>query len=86
MHVAQALVGVLGPGAQRAPTAVGEGVEVAALIAVGAAPGQVLISGRTLAAVGVRFDVVPLGERLLRAQPELRSAIFEVLREPEGET
>jgi adenylate cyclase len=83
VHAGRALAGVLGPGAQRAPTAVGEGVEVAALLAAGAAPGQVLISGRALAAVGVRFDVVPLGERLLRAQPELRSAVFEVLREGE---
>ncbi|HET9449339.1 MAG TPA: FHA domain-containing protein [Aggregicoccus sp.] len=82
VHVAQALVGVLGPGAQRATTAVGEGVEVAALLAAGAAPGQVLLSGRALAAVGVRFDVRPLGERLLRAgEPPLRSAVFEVLRE-----
>lgn len=83
VHAGRALAGVLGPGAQRAPTAVGEGVEVAALLAAAAAPGQVLISGRTLAAVGVRFDVAPLGERLLRAQPELRSAVFEVLREGE---
>jgi class 3 adenylate cyclase len=84
VHAAEALVGVLGPGAQRTPTAVGEGVEVAALLAASAAPGQVLVSGRTLAALGACFDVRPLGERLLRASPELRSAVFEVLREDGG--
>jgi class 3 adenylate cyclase len=55
-------------------------VNIATWLAGSAMPGQVLITGKTLAAVGVRFDVMPLGERVLRT-PKDKVAAFEVIEE-----
>ena len=41
---------------------------------------EVLITGKTLAHVGARFHVTPLGERLFPAQ-KAKTAVFEVLDE-----
>ena len=49
-----------------------------------AQPGQLLITGRTLASIGARFDVNPLGERPLKGATE-RVAVFEVLGEDVGD-
>jgi adenylate cyclase len=80
IHTTKALVGMIGTEPRLDLSAVGEGVPVAAWLAATATPGQVLITGKTLASVGARFDVMPLGERLLRA-PKDKIAAFEVLEE-----
>ncbi|WNG50788.1 FHA domain-containing protein [Archangium minus] len=76
----RALVGLVGPESRPSYTAVGEGVQVASWLAGTAMPGQVLITGKTLAVIGARFDVVPLGERLIRP-PRDKVAAFEVVDE-----
>ena len=62
------------------PLLLGDALTVASLLMRTAEAGQVLITGKTLAHVGARFDVTPLGERLL---PGTRNkvAVFEVLDE-----
>ncbi|XXF77296.1 adenylate/guanylate cyclase domain-containing protein [Myxococcaceae bacterium GXIMD 01537] len=80
IHTTKALVGLVGTEARQHYSAVGEGVNIATLLAGTAMPGQVLITGKTLAAVGVRFDVMPLGERVLRT-PKDKVATFEVIDE-----
>ncbi|MBN1204840.1 MAG: FHA domain-containing protein [Myxococcaceae bacterium] len=80
IHTTKGLVGMIGPEARLDLTAVGEGVPVAGWLAATASPGQVLITGKTLASIGARFDVLPLGERLIRP-PKDRVAAFEVLEE-----
>jgi class 3 adenylate cyclase len=80
IHTSKALVGLVGNEARQDYAAVGEGVNIATWLAGSAMPGQVLITGKTLAAVGVRFDVMPLGERVLRT-PKDKVAAFEVIEE-----
>jgi class 3 adenylate cyclase len=64
-------------------TAVGEPVNHAAWLCQSANPGQVLITGKTLALIGARFDVTPLGERALQGSKS-RTSVFEVLEEDAG--
>lgn len=80
IHTTKALVGLVGNEARQDYAAVGEGVNIATWLAGTAMPGQVLMTGKTLAAVGVRFDVMPLGERVLRT-PKDKVAAFEVVEE-----
>lgn len=80
INTTRALVGLVGPDSRPTYAAVGEGVNVATWLAATAMPGQVLITGKTLAVIGARFDVVPLGERLIRA-PRDKVAAFEVMDE-----
>ena len=80
IHTTRALVGMVGAEPRLDMAVLGEGVPVAAWLAATGAPGQVLITGKTLASVGARFDVMPLGERVLRA-PKDKMAAFEVLEE-----
>ena len=42
-----------------------------------------LVTGKTLAAIGARFDVTPLGERPLQGS-RVRTAVFEVIEEDIG--
>jgi class 3 adenylate cyclase len=74
------LAGTVGSEARLDYTAIGEPVNVASWLCQSAEPGQVLITGKTLAAVGARFDVTPLGERPLLGS-RVRTAVFEVLDE-----
>ncbi|MDP3236838.1 MAG: adenylate/guanylate cyclase domain-containing protein [Myxococcales bacterium] len=74
------LAGSVGSEARLDYTAIGEPVNVASWLCQSADAGQVLITGKTLAAVGARFDVTPLGERPLLGS-RVRTAIFEVLDE-----
>ncbi|MCP3139342.1 FHA domain-containing protein [Pyxidicoccus xibeiensis] len=83
LHTTRALVGMIGNEVRSDYTAVGEGVGVAGWLAATGNPGQVLITGKVLASVGARFDVQPLGERLLRP-PKDRMAAFEVIEEDMG--
>jgi adenylate cyclase len=79
LHTGKALAGLVGPESRPSFTALGEPAPLAALLAASAGPSQVLITARTLAAIGSRFDVAPLGERVLRGKE--RVATFEVLEE-----
>jgi adenylate cyclase len=80
LHTTKALVGMVGEQSRLDFSAVGEGMPVARWLAATGTPGQVLITGKTLASIGARFDVVPLGERVIRP-PRDRTAAFEVLEE-----
>jgi adenylate cyclase len=80
IHTTKALVGMVGPDSRLDLSAVGEGVPVSGWLASTGSPGQVLITGKTLASIGARFDVLPLGERLIRP-PKDKVAAFEVLEE-----
>jgi adenylate cyclase len=80
IHTTKGLVGMIGPESRLDLSAVGDGVSVAGWLASTGSPGQVLITGKTLASIGARFDVLPLGERLVRP-PKDKVAAFEVLEE-----
>ncbi|HEX5753783.1 MAG TPA: adenylate/guanylate cyclase domain-containing protein [Archangium sp.] len=80
INTARVLAGFVGPESRPSFSAVGEGVNIASWLAATGMPGQVLITGKTLAVIGARFDVVPLGERLIRA-PRDKVAAFEVMDE-----
>ncbi|KFA87207.1 adenylate/guanylate cyclase domain-containing protein [Archangium violaceum] len=80
INTARVLAGFVGPDSRPSFSAVGDGVSVASWLAATASPGQVLITGKTLAVIGARFDVVPLGERLIRS-PRDKVAAFEVVDE-----
>jgi class 3 adenylate cyclase len=84
LHTTRALVGMIGTEARPDYAAVGEGVGLAAWLAATASPGQVLMTGKVLASVGARFDVQPLGERLVRL-PKEKVAAFEVIDEDVGQ-
>ncbi|QSQ22705.1 FHA domain-containing protein [Pyxidicoccus parkwayensis] len=84
LHTTRALVGMIGNEVRSDYTAVGEGMGVAGWLAATGNPGQVLITGKVLASVGARFDVQPLGERLIRP-PKDRMAAFEVIEEDVGQ-
>ncbi len=60
----------------------GDAVATAAWLCGMSEGGQILISGRTLASIGARFDVNPLGERQLKGT--VRTSVFEVLEEDSG--
>ncbi|MFL5319543.1 MAG: adenylate/guanylate cyclase domain-containing protein [Myxococcaceae bacterium] len=61
-------------------TAVGDAVTAAASLCGSADAGQILVTGKTLALIGARFDVTPLGERALKGGA-LKLPVFEVLEE-----
>jgi adenylate cyclase len=73
------LVGAVGDEARMDLVVLGDAVGTARALCGSALPGQVLITSKTLAAVGARFDVSPLGERSLAGAA--RAAVFEVLDE-----
>ncbi|MFO0594843.1 MAG: FHA domain-containing protein [Myxococcaceae bacterium] len=58
----------------------GEPVQLTGWLSASADPWQVLLTGKTLAHVGARFDVTPLGERPL-GPLKAKVAVFEVLDE-----
>ncbi len=80
INTARSLVGLVGPETRPTYAAIGEGVHVSSWLAGTGMPGQVLITGKTLAVIGARFDVMPLGERLIRP-PRDKVAAFEVVDE-----
>ncbi len=80
LNTGKVLAGTVGSDARLDYTAVGEPVNVAAWLCASGAAGQVLITGKTLAAVGARFDVTPLGERALQGS-KVKSSVFEVVDE-----
>jgi class 3 adenylate cyclase len=80
INTGRVLAGTIGSDARLDYTALGEPVNVASWLCGIAAPHQVLITGKTLAAIGARFDVTPLGERLLKAGRD-KVPVFEVIGE-----
>lgn len=80
IHTGKALVGFLGPEGRQDYTAVGDVMNVANWLCASAQPGQVVITGKTLASIGARFDVTPLGERALKPGRD-KVPVFEVLEE-----
>ncbi len=72
--------GVVGTEARLDCVLLGEPVQLTQLLCESAEAGQVLITGKTLAHVGARFDVTPLGERALAGQ-KVKAAVFDVLDE-----
>ncbi len=86
LHTGRVLAGHVGNEARLELLAVGEPSQVAKWLCASAEPGQVLITGKTLAAVGARFDVIPLGERALEPRTGRdRVAAFEVVEEDAAE-
>lgn len=80
LNTGKVLAGTVGGEARLDYTAIGEPVNVAAWLCASASAGQVLMTGKTLAAVGARFDVTPLGERVLLPS-KAKAAVFEVVEE-----
>ncbi len=83
LNTGKVLAGTIGSEARLDYTAIGEPVSIAAWLCASAAAGQVLVTGKTLAAIGARFDVNPLGERPLVGS-KVRTAVFEVIEEDVG--
>lgn len=83
LNTGKVLAGTVGGDLRLDYTAVGEPVNIASWLCQSASPQQVLITGKTLAAIGARFDVTPLGERALQGS-KTRTAVFEVLEEDAG--
>ncbi len=80
LNTGKVLAGTVGSDARVDYTAIGEPVNIASWLCSSAEPGQVLLTGKSLASIGARFDVTPLGERPLFGS-KARTAIFEVLDE-----
>jgi len=80
LNTGRVLAGTVGSQARLDFTVVGEPVNLASALCGIAQPGQILITGKTLAAIGARFDVTPLGERILRTGRD-KVPVFEVLGE-----
>lgn len=80
LHTGKVLTGTVGTDARLDVPALGEPMHLTHLLCASASPGQLLITGKTLAAVGARFDVTPLGERPLEGS-RTRTAVFEVIDE-----
>jgi class 3 adenylate cyclase len=80
LNTGKVLAGTVGSEARVDYTAIGEPVNIASWLCSSAEPGQVLLTGKSLASIGARFDVTPLGERPLFGS-KARTAIFEVLDE-----
>ena len=85
LNTGRVLAGTVGSEVRLDYTAIGEPVNVAAWLCGIASARQVLISGKTLAAIGARFDVTPLGERLLRTGRD-KVPVFEVIGEDVPQT
>lgn len=83
LNTGKVLAGTVGSEARLDYTAIGEPVNIANWVCAAAEAGQVLITGKTLAAIGARFDVTPLGERPLSGS-KVRTAVFEVIEEDSG--
>jgi len=80
VNTGKGLAGLIGAEGRQDYAVVGDVVNVASWLCASALPGQVLITGKTLASIGARFDVTPLGERGLKPGRE-KVPVFEVMEE-----
>ena len=80
LHTGKLLAGLAGFGGRLDAVVLGETPQLASLVCAAAGPDQILVTAKTLAIIGARFDVAPLGERALSGS-KLRTALFEVLDE-----
>jgi class 3 adenylate cyclase/pSer/pThr/pTyr-binding forkhead associated (FHA) protein len=80
LNTGKVLAGTIGSEERIEYTCLGDTVNIASRLQAYANPGQILITGGTLAAIGARFDVAPLGERELKGKQK-KVPIFEVLEE-----
>lgn len=80
LHTGRGLWGTVGSEPNVTAVALGEPATLARHVLAWAQPGQVLVTGKTLACLKARFDVAPLGEHLMEGG-RFRAALFEVLQE-----
>jgi adenylate cyclase len=80
LNTGKVLAGTLGCQERIEYTCLGDAVNIAERLQSTANPGQVLITGKTLASIGARFDVEPLGECQLKGKKR-KVAVFEVVEE-----
>ena len=83
LNTGKAWTGAVGSEQRFEHVAFGEALTLAAEVCESADAGQVLITGKTLAAIGARFDVTPLGERALSGAKK-KVPVFELLHEDVG--
>lgn len=79
LHTGPVLSGIVGSDPRLELTVAGDNLSVASALCASASPGQVIVSAKTLAQIGARFDVTPLGDRAVR--PGMKTAVFAVLEE-----
>jgi len=80
LNTGKVLAGTIGSEERIEYTALGDAVNIASRVQASANVGQILITGPTLAAIGARFDVAPMGERELKGKQK-KVPVFEVLEE-----
>ncbi|MGQ0504531.1 MAG: adenylate/guanylate cyclase domain-containing protein, partial [Myxococcaceae bacterium] len=84
VHTGKVVAGTIGTPLWAEFTVVGETASLASKVRGFAKPSQVLMTGKTLGAVGARFEVTALGERKLEDGGKV--ALFEVLEEDLGQS
>jgi class 3 adenylate cyclase len=80
LNTGKVVAGTIGTELRLDYVVIGDTPHLAGLLAASADGGQVLVTAKTLGAIGARFDVTPLGERALSGS-RVRTAVFEVLDE-----
>lgn len=83
INTGRVLAGIVGGDLRLDFTTIGEPVTVASWLCSSANPGQILITGNTLSAMGARFETTPLGERA-PVGSKVRQSVFEVHEEDVG--
>ena len=80
IHSGKVMLGHLGSESRLDFFVAGENVEIATALTQACQSEQLLISGKTLAMVGARFECTPMGERVLPGL-KLKLPVFELLEE-----
>jgi adenylate cyclase len=89
LNTGKVLAGTVGSDARLDYTVLGETVNLASWLCASAQPGQVLVTGKTVANLGGRFDVTSLGDRSVGAPgggPAQVLTVFEVSNEDDERT
>lgn len=82
LNTGRLVAGTIGHDVRLEFVVIGDPAGIAQALCSSASPKQVLVTGKTLAAIGARFDVTPLGERPIFGKAGV--AVFEVLEEDVG--